>query len=191
MALPEIRFSFRINLSDTSRDVSAEATLIALLHPEETLERLYLRVIAWALFYTPTLHFGPGLSEPDTATLFDEDLTGRRTVWIGANPLSAEKLNYAVRHNHGALVGAAFDGQESYARFLDGSRSFKGLESVEFLRVDSAFLATLAEEMQERRYDVDLTVVEDTIYLSAGGKSFTGTFERFTGLPQSDAHPDS
>ena len=189
MALSEIRFSFRINLSDTSREVSAQAALVALLHPEETLDRLFLRVIAWALWYTPTLRFGPGLAEPDSPTLFDEDLTGRRTAWIGANPASAEKLNYAVRHNHGALVGAAFAGRAAYDRFLEGSRTFKGLETVEFARVDEAFLEALAERLQERRDDLDLTIVEDTLYLNAGDQSFSGTFERFTGLPHADAHP--
>lgn len=182
MALSEIRFSWRVQLSDTGRDVSAGAQLVGQLHPSETLDRLYLRLLAWAIWYTPTLRFGPGLSEPDEPALYDEDLTGRRTVWIGINPEAAEKVSYAVRHNHGASIAAAFAGIQEYARFVEGSRSLKGVETVEFARVDEAFLAELAEKLQERRYDVEITIVEDTIYLSAGGQSFSGTFETFTGL---------
>lgn len=189
MALSDIRFSWRVQLSDTGRDVSADATLVALLPPTETLDRLYLRLLAWAIWFTPTLRFGPGLAEPDAPGLFDEDLTGRRTVWVGVNPPSAEKMNYAVRHNHGARIGAAFAGHTAYAGFLEGSRTLKGVETVEFVRIEEAFLAALAEALQERRYDVEITIVEDTIYLSAGGQSFSGTFEKFTGLPESDIHP--
>ncbi len=171
-----------MQLSDTERDVAAVAQLVAQLHPSETLDRLYLRLLGWALWYTPTLRFGPGLSEPDEPALYDEDLTGRRTAWIAVNPEAAENVTYAVRHNHGARIAAAFAGIPEYERFLEGSRTLRGVEGVEFARVDDAFLAELAEKLQERRYDVEITIVEDTIYLSAGGQSFSGTFEKFTGL---------
>src|SRR5579863_4872617 len=150
MALPEIRFAWRVQLSDTGRGVDAATNLVGLLHPSESLERLYLRLLAWALWYSPELRFGPGLSTPDAPALFADDLIGRKTTWILANPASAEKVNHVVRHNQGATVGAIFDGKGSWERFLEGSRSFKGMEQVEFVRVDEQFLGAIAEQLQER-----------------------------------------
>lgn len=182
MALPETRYQFRTTLSDVERGVSAEQTLIILLHPSEAPERLFLRLIAWALFHVPGLTFGPGLCLPDEPSLFAEDLTGRKTVWIAVNPTSAERMNWAVRHNQGALVAAIFGGEGAWARYLDNSRTQKGTDSVAFALVEEALLAELTERIDERRYDVAITVLEDQLYLDFGkGGSFTGTVHRWTG----------
>ena len=64
MALPETRFQFRVQLSDTDRHVDAQQTITVLLHPSETLERMYTRLIAWALWYTPDLKAADALNDP-------------------------------------------------------------------------------------------------------------------------------
>lgn len=181
MALEDIRISWRVHLSDAARGVDADAHLVTLRHHEETLERLYLRLVAWGLWFTPTLRFGPGMGEPDAPALFDEDLTGRRTIWIAVNPPDAEYLAHAVRHNRGAVVGAAFEGEAALSAFRANSRTLRGIETGQLAVVDPALLASLAETLTDRRYDVDLTLVEDTIYLSAGGHGFDGHVERLTG----------
>lgn len=183
MALPETRFQFRVQLSDTDRRVDANQTITVLLHPSETLERMYTRLIAWALWWTPELKFGPGLSDPDAPALEALDLTMRRTIWISVDPPSAEKVNWSVRHNHGAQVGAAFSGAAAWNRFVEGSRTIKGTDTVEIARMDEAMIAAMAEELQERRYDASITIVEGHLYLDVGGKSFDGAVERFVGLP--------
>jgi uncharacterized protein YaeQ len=196
MSLPEVRFQFRTTLSDPARDVSAEQTLNLSLHPSETMERLYLRLIAWALFWTPGLRSGPGLSTPDEPALYDEDLTGRRTAWIAVNPPAVERMQFAVRHNKGAAIAAVFGSESGYERFLESDRGTKGLDEVEFVKVEERFLAALAAN-DERRYDATITIVENWIYVDLTGarsshpgawnapgsptRSVSGTFERSTG----------
>lgn len=185
MSLFETRYHFRASVSDPDRGVSVEAvTLIALKFPEETAERFWLRLLAWALWWTPGLRFGP--LEADEPDLFDVDPHDRKTVWVKVSPDSAEVMERAARHNRGAVVAAAFVGDEDLSRFAEASRTLKGLERVEFVVVDPALLGALAETVDERRYDLQVTVVEDHVYLQIGKHSFDGGFRRFQGFANSN-----
>ena len=183
MALEEIRYHLRVSLSDVSRGVHAEQLLVPALHPSERPERLWLRVVAWALFHTPELTFGPGLSEPNAPALFADDLTGRKSAWIAVNPGDPETIRHAIRHNRDARVGVAFGDERHFADFMEGVRGLKGLEQAEFVAIDEALLERMAESLDERRYDLSITVVEDHLYVTAGKRSFEGTFRRTNGPP--------
>ena len=197
MSLPEVRFQFRVSLSDPERGVDVQQKVLNVsLHPSETMERLYLRLLGWAIFWTPGLAFGPGLSDPDAPALEERDLDGRRTTFIVVDPPTVEKLAFAVRHNKGARIGALFGSASAVRRFLDSDPTPHGIDSVEFIRIDERFLADLAT-CDERRYDLSITIVEDTVYVDLTGArqqhpgawqpapdpthSFQGTFERGRG----------
>lgn len=183
MPLDEIRYHFRVRLADPARGVEAEAQLVPLHHREEPLERFYLRLLTWALFWTPELQIAPPSHDPDAPALFADDPTGRKAAWIAVDPGEASSIGHAVRHNRGAKVGVAFSERAALERFLGTTRGVKGLETAEFLLVDEALLHEMAEALDERRYDVAITVVEDHVYLQAGRRSFDGVFARRKGPP--------
>ena len=188
MPLDEIRYHFRMTVADLGRGVDAQAQLVPLHHREESLERFYLRVIAWALWYTPDLRIAPPSHDPDEPSLFADDPTGRRSVWIAIDPESAETIGHAIRHNRGATIGVAFSDRESLERFAATTRGVKGLETAEFVTVDEALLHQMAHDLDERRYDLAITVVEDHLYLSTGRRSFEGTFTRSQGQKALEIH---
>lgn len=184
MPLDEIRYQFRVTLADVTRGIDAHAVLVPLHHREETLERFFLRVIAWALWYTPDLRIAPPTHDPDEPALYADDPTGRRAVWVAVDPEDAATVGHAVRHNRGATIGAAFSDRESLDRFAATSRGVKGLESAELVTVDESLLHSMAMALDERRYDLAITIVEDHLYLSAGRRSFEGLYRRNKGLPR-------
>ena len=51
-------------------------------HPSETLDRVWLRALAFCFFWEERLSFGPGLSDPDEPDLQALDLTSVRTLWV-------------------------------------------------------------------------------------------------------------
>lgn len=183
MPLDEIRYHFRVTLADLARGVEAQGQLVPLHHREETLERFYLRVLAWALFWTPDLQIAAPTHDPDAPSLFADDPTGRKAVWIAVDPDDAALVGHALRHNRGAQVAVAFSERAALERFLGTTRGVKGLETTEFLLVDEALLHEMAAALDERRYDLAITVVEDHLYLQAGRRSFDGVFTRRRGLP--------
>lgn len=183
MPLDEIRYHFKVTLADLARGVEAQGQIVPLHHREETLEKFYLRVLAWALFWTPDLQIAPPTHDPDAPSLFADDPTGRKSVWIAVDPEDAEAIGHAIRHNRGATVGAAFSDRAALERFLATTRGVKGLDAAEFLLVDEELLHQMAAALDERRYDLAITVVEDHLYLQAGRRSFDGLITRRRGPP--------
>ena len=189
MPLDEIRYQFRIRVADLARGVEAQSVLVPLHHREDALERLYLRLIAWALWWTPELQIAPATHDRDAPSLFADDLTGRKTLWIAVDPEDASIVGHALRHNRGARVGVAFSDPSVLERFLATARGVKGLQAAEFVLVDQALLHDMAQQLDERRYDVAITIVEDHLYLQAGRRSFDGVFRRFEGPPRAAIRP--
>jgi len=182
MSLPEIRFQYRTHLSEPSRGVDVDTVLHPSLHPSEKLERLWLRLLAWALWYTPGLRFGPGLSSPDEPSLFDTDPTGRRSVYVAVDPPDAERLAFAARHNQDAVVAAAFGGEAALVGCIANSRTHRGTGEVEVAVVEERLLAELAERFAERRYDLAITLLDESLYLDVGGEPASGSVKRWQGL---------
>lgn len=184
MPLDEIRYQFRVTLADVSRGIDAQARLVPLHHRDETLERFFLRVLCWALWYTPDLRIAPPTHDPDEPALLADDPSGRRDVWVAVDPEDAGAVGHAIRHNRGATVGVAFSDRAALDRFLATTRGVKGLESAELVLVDEALLQAMAGSLDERRYDLAITIVEDHLYLAAGTRSFEGLYRRTRGLPR-------
>src|SRR5512144_2903584 len=82
MALTATLYDFDIALSHVDRGVERRLQLKVARHPSETLDRVWLRVLAYAWLWEERLAFGPGLSDPDAPDLEATDLTGRRTLWV-------------------------------------------------------------------------------------------------------------
>ena len=183
MPLDEIRYQFRVTLADLDRGVQASSVLVALHHRDETLERFYLRILTWALYWTPELQIAPATHDPDEPALFALDPEGRRSVWIAVDPEDADSVRHAIRHNRGARIAVVFSDAESKDRFFASVRGPRGLEAAEFLAVDDALLQAMAASLDERRYDLAITIVEDHVYLDTGRRAFEGSFRRTHGPP--------
>ncbi len=65
------------------------------LHPSETLERLMVRVMAFARFASDSLEFTKDLFETDEPALWQKDLTGQLENWIEVGLPSEDKVKKA------------------------------------------------------------------------------------------------
>jgi uncharacterized protein YaeQ len=178
MALPSSRVEYRIALSQVDRGHDVTETVIAALHPSETLEHLTLRVLAWCLLYEPGLGFGPGLSTPGTPDLWAHDLTGRLTTWIECGTARAEDLRKALSHHAGAKVACVFAGPRRREELVAeaASVSHRRFGEVELWTVDPALVSALARDATRHRWAV--TVVGDHLYVDADGVTVDGPVER-------------
>jgi len=64
------------------RQYYATHALTLALHPSETVERLMVRLLAFALHADERLEFGRGLSTDDEPDLWRKSLTGEIEQWI-------------------------------------------------------------------------------------------------------------
>jgi len=179
MAQAPTLHDFEVQLSHVDRGLDAKLAFRTARHPSETLERLWLRALAYCLWHEERLAFGPGLSDPDAPDLETRDYTSRLTRWIRVGKPDPAKVQRAADQNAGAKVAVLFESPERMQAFIAEARE-AGLErlgQVELAAVAPELLRELARD-ETRRAKVSLTVVGDHLYMERAGKSFDGELAR-------------
>jgi len=179
MALTATLYDFDIALSHVDRDVQTRLSVRAARHPSETVERMWLRVLAYCWLYEERLAFGPGISDPDAPDLYADDLTGQKTLWVRVGRPDPARLQREADRAGRARVAVLFDSPRSMEAFLVGAReaALARLSRVELAAVEPALVAELAR-VDERRTRMSLTIVGDHLYLERGGQAFDGPLLR-------------
>jgi uncharacterized protein YaeQ len=177
MALPSIRYEFRMTLSHVDRGIDLTETVVAARHPSETAEHLVLRVLSWCLLHREGIGFGAGLSDPDAADLEARDGVGRVSLWVECGAVDGEKLRRVLAHNSDAEVHVVFGAErrreELLAQLAAAKRVLKGAERLALWTIDAALVAALAA-LEQRRQRWVVTIVGDHFYVEADGVSHDG-----------------
>ena len=82
MALKSTIYKAELQLVDMDRHVYGDHALTLARHPSETVERMMVRVLAYALHAQDGIAFTRGLSEVDEPDVWTKNLAGETTLWI-------------------------------------------------------------------------------------------------------------
>ncbi|MFN3751817.1 MAG: YaeQ family protein [Thiobacillus sp.] len=82
MALKSTIYKADLQLVDLDRHVYGDHALTLARHPSETVERMMVRVLAYALHAQDGIAFTRGLSEVDEPDVWTKNLAGETTLWI-------------------------------------------------------------------------------------------------------------
>ncbi len=167
-------FVFEIRLADADRDVHETLTIRLARHPSETAEYLLTRLLAYCLEYTEGIAFSKGLSDPDEPAIAVHDLTGVMQTWIDIGAPDANRLHKASKAAPDVAV-YAHRGLDPLIARLAGERIHRAAQ-IRLRAVSPELLAELVARL-DRRMDLDLAVSEQTLYVSLGGETLTGTVE--------------
>ncbi len=92
-------YHVEIQLADADRGRYADLQFSTPQHPSETVERLILRLLAYALLHEEGMDFRKGgVSQGEEPDLSVHDLTGRLQHWIEIGTPAEERLLKAGRH---------------------------------------------------------------------------------------------
>jgi uncharacterized protein YaeQ len=179
LALPATLHDFQIELAHVDAGENRRVSLRVARHPSESMERLWLRVLAQCWQWREGIEQGPGLSDPDAPDVLARDLTGETRLWIRVGRPDAVRIQQEADRNRRADVAVLFDSPRRMEAFVEEARA-AGLERlgrVSFAAVDPAFLAELAGN-EERRTRLSLTIVGDHLYVERDGSTFDGPLLR-------------
>jgi uncharacterized protein YaeQ len=179
MALPSTLYHFELRFSQTDQGMEGEAALKVARHPSETMERVWLRVLAYAWKWRDGISFGPGLCEPDAPDLFAPGPGGRTLLLVRVGRPDPVRVERDVKQTAGAEVAVLFDGARHLAAFLAEARG-RGLvraSAADLAAVDGPLLAELAT-IDDRRSEVIVTLVADHLYLDVNGRTLDGPLHR-------------
>jgi uncharacterized protein YaeQ len=178
MALPSTLYRFDLRVAHADDGLDAAVVLSVARHPSETVERLWLRVIAAGWLWREGLVFGPGLSEPDAPDLLVPGGDGRPVLLARVGRPEPSRVERDVTANRGARVAVLFDSPRRMEAFVAEARaaSLERLSVVEVAAPDPAMLASLAAH-EARRMKATLTFVEGHLYAEVDGEPLDGPLE--------------
>jgi uncharacterized protein YaeQ len=181
VALAPTLYDFDVTLSQVDAGVDARFSVKAARHPSESLDRLWLRLLAYCWRWQEGIAFGPGLSDPDAPDVVARDLTGEETLWMRVGKPAPERIQREADRHPRARVAVLFESAERLEAFAAAARAegIARLARVELAAVDSRLLAALATE-DERRVRVAVTIVGDHLYLDRAGRTVDGPLHRLS-----------
>jgi uncharacterized protein YaeQ len=179
MALAPTLHDFDVALAHVDAGIERRLALKVARHPSESLERLWLRVLACCWKWEEGIAFGPGISDPEEPDLLVRGPTGEETLWIRVGRPDPVKLQReADRHPH-ARVAVLFESPPRMDAFVAEARErgLSRLGAVDLAAVDASLLAALAA-IDERRTRLGLTIVGDHLYLERAGNHLDAPLAR-------------
>jgi len=179
MALPSTLHHIDLHVAHADAGVDADVALKVARHPSETIERLWLRVLAYAWRFREGIAFGPGLCEPEAPDVLARALDGRTTLVVRVGRPDPQRVERDVTGNSGAAVAVLFESPRRMQAFVTEARE-RGLAriaSAELAAPDAALVAALAM-WDERRVRVGFTFVADHVYVDLPGETLDGALER-------------
>lgn len=179
MALPSTLHHLDLHLANVDRGVDRDLTLRVARHPSESMDRLWLRVLAFAWQFEEGLAFGPGLCEPDAPDLLSAGADGRPTLLVRVGKPDPDRVARDVAQGGGARVAALFESPRRLDAFLvEGQeRRLERLARAELAAVDPPLLTWLSCK-DDRRLRVSVTLVADHLYLEVAGDTLDGPLHR-------------
>ncbi len=179
MAQAPVLYDFEVALAHVDRALEEKLSVRTARHPSETLDRVWLRVLAFCFFQEERLAFGKGLSDPDAPDLETRDLTGDLTLWVRAGKAEPSTVHKVANKNGRARVAVFFESPRRMEEFILDAREEKlsKLARAELFAVEPGLIAALAEK-DERRNKLSVTIVGDHFYVERGGRSVDGALSR-------------
>jgi uncharacterized protein YaeQ len=179
MALPSTLHHFDLRFSQADYGIEGEAALKVARHPSENMERVWLRVLAYAWKWREGITFGPGLCEPDAPDLLALAPGGRTALLVRVGKPEPARVERDVNQNAGADVAVLFDGARRLEAFLAEARErdLARAATADLAAVDGPLLAELAG-VDARRIGVVVTLVADHLYVEVNGRALDGPLHR-------------
>lgn len=156
MALKATIYKADLNIANMDVHQYGDYQLTLALHPSETIERLMVRLLAFARFADEALEFTKDLFETNEPALWEKDLTGQLVKWIEVGSPDEDKVKKAsARCKQVAIVtyGTAVD--EWYKR----NSKLKTLNNVEIWQLSTASTEAV-QALCERTMQLQLNVMD-------------------------------
>ncbi|PSD34765.1 YaeQ family protein [Acinetobacter radioresistens] len=156
MALKATIYKADLNIANMDTHQYSDHQLTLALHPSETIERLMVRIAAFARFADEQLEFTKDLFETNEPALWQKDLTGQLEKWIEVGWPDEDKVKKASsRCKQVAII--AYGSQVS--DWWKKNSKIKTLDNVEVWQISEASTEAL-QALCERTMQLQLNVMD-------------------------------
>ncbi len=156
-------------IADMDRGYYADHALTIARHPSETVERMMVRLLAFALFADPALQFGRGLSTEDEPDLWQHDDAGQLIRWIDVGLPDERRLRKACGRAREVVV-IAYGGSRADAWWKRHSGALERLDRLSVYCLPPEACAAL-ETLAGRSMRLAVNIQEGQAWVGAGSAS--------------------
>lgn len=183
MALSATTKRFQVQLSHVDQGVYAALDLRLAQQPSENDRFLYTRLLAFCWLYRDDaqseLAFSKGgITTPEEPAMARTSLDGRLLQWCEIGNPSAERLHKALKSAPDVFLFTQHD-VERIGTELSRSQVHRRNE-LRIVALEPEFLDQLAKALPERGGAFDLTIAEDTLYVTCGEHHLSGPLTHHT-----------
>jgi uncharacterized protein YaeQ len=179
MALPSTLHHLDLHFSQGDLGVAGHVTLKIARHPSETMERLWLRILAFAWKWREGMAFGPGLCEPDAPDVAAALPDGRTAALVRVGKPDPQRIERDVNQNGGAEVAVLFESPRRLEAFLAEAQQggYTRAAAADLAAADPALVKELGSR-EERRIQASITLVADHLYVEVNGRTLDAPLHR-------------
>lgn len=165
MALKATIHKAELIISDIDRGYYHTHVLTLAQHPSETLERLMLRLVVFALHASEQLGFTRGLSNIDEPEIWQKSPTGDIELWIDLGEPDERRLRQACGRARQVWLYTYGRGSDIWWR--DMQKKITRLKNLKVLRIVPIVLVELAK-LNQRNMKLQATIQDKQLWLSSG-----------------------
>ncbi|MCD5360754.1 MULTISPECIES: YaeQ family protein [Chromobacterium] len=164
MALSATIYKANLAVSDMDRGYYASHQLTLAQHPSETVERMMLRLAAFALNASETLQFSRGLSADDEPELWQKSYAEDIELWVELGEPDEKRLKKACSRAD-KVVLYSYGGRASEVWWPQLENKLARLDKLSVFRVEPATLAELVAICQ-RSMQLSATIQDGQLWLA-------------------------
>lgn len=160
-------YSFNLDITNSDSGVYAKARAKIPRHPDEMLEHLYARVIAYAHSFDTKIEFTAGIFDRKLPSLQKKDLLGEVSLAIEIGEIDPEKIHKALRRKPHPHYRIYFYDEAQIAKFCHEMRgsTTNWIVDTEFFAIPFDFLTSITQ-FEKSSSSWVFTFVDNTLYLS-------------------------
>ncbi|NRA71192.1 MAG: YaeQ family protein [Gammaproteobacteria bacterium] len=175
MALKATIFKATVNVADMDREVYIDQSLTIAQHPSETLQRMMLRIVAWAVNANEQLTFTKGLCDEDQPDLWQVNYSDIIELWVDLGTPDEKRIKKgSVRAQQSIIYTYGENAAKNWWKQQQSTaRKYKNL-SVFFLSDES--MNALADAAT-RTMNLQFTIQGGEIWLNTDNETIELKFE--------------
>lgn len=163
MALKATVFKADLQVANLDQNQFGDYSLTLAQHPSETIERVMIRLLAFALYASEDLRFGRGLSNEEDAAVWEIDPSGVTRLWIDVGLPDEARVKKACSRADRAVI-ITYGGRPSdmwWQQNANALTRYKNLSVIQLSPEDSAKLV----EVAGRTMKLSWMIQEGMVYL--------------------------
>ena len=175
MAIKATVFKANLHIADMDRHYYAEHALTLSQQPSETDERMMVRLLAFALHAHEYLEFGQGMTDDESADLWQKDLTGVIELWVDVG-LPDEKLIRKACGRAKQVIVYCYGGRPAQMWFDQNASQFERLKNLTVISIAQESTRAIAA-IAQRNMQLQCNIQDGQVWLMDDKESVTIAYE--------------